>query len=258
MRTSRIVGGMEEVRLSRRRLLVSAGSGVLGIAVVNTLAACSDTDDPAGSTASSTPGASPSGAPATGEWQRVDLAFVSAYVLVRGGEAAVVDLGTEGSAQSIETVLKAAGSGWGSVKHVILTHQHSDHAGGLSEVAPLVDAALYAGADDVSAISSTKPLQPLKDGDEIFGLRIVGTPGHTAGHVSVFDPSTGVLVAGDALRATAGLEGPDARYTADMAQAAASVRKLAGLEVKTILPGHGAPVTTGAADALTKLAASLK
>ena len=84
------------------------------------------------------------------------------------------------------------------------------------------------------------------------------SPGHTAGHVAVFDPSTGVLVAGDALRATAGLEGPDARYTSDMAQAAASVRKLAALDVKTILPGHSAPVTTGAADALAKLADSLK
>lgn len=250
---------MEVARLSRRRLLVSAGSGVLGIAIVNTLAACADSDEPAGGgPAPSTPDAGSSGAAVTGDWQRVDLSFVSAYVLVRGGEAAVVDLGTAGSAQSIEAVLKAAGSGWGSVKHVILTHQHSDHAGGLAEVAPLVSASLYAGADDVSSISSTKPLKPLKDGDEVFGLQIVGTPGHTAGHVSVFDPSTGALVAGDALRATAGLEGPDARYTADMAQAAASVRKLAALDVRTILPGHGAPVTTGAADALKKLAQSLK
>lgn len=245
-------------KLSRRRLLVSAGAGVVGIAVVNTLAGCSSSDEPTGSSASGTPEAGSTGAALTGNWQRVDLSFVSAYVLVRGGEVAVVDLGTEGSADSIEAVLKGAGTGWDAVKHVILTHQHSDHAGGLSEVAPLVSASLYAGAADVSSITSTKPLKPLNDGDEVFGLRIVGTPGHTAGHVAVFDPSTGVLVAGDALRATAGLEGPDARYTADMAQAAASVRKLAALDVKTILPGHGAPVTTGAADALAKLADSLK
>jgi glyoxylase-like metal-dependent hydrolase (beta-lactamase superfamily II) len=248
--------------LSRRRLLVSAGAGVVGIAVVNTLAGCSSSDEPtAGSSPSGTPetgSTGSTGAAVTGNWQRVDLAFVSAYVLVRGGEVAVVDLGTEGSADSIEAVLKGAGTGWDAVKHVILTHQHSDHAGGLSEVAPLVSASLYAGAADVSSINSTKPLKPLNDGDEVFGLRIVGTPGHTAGPVAVFDPSTGVLVAGDALRATAGLEGPDARYTADMAQAAASVRKLAALDVKTILPGHGAPVTTGAADALAKLADSLK
>jgi glyoxylase-like metal-dependent hydrolase (beta-lactamase superfamily II) len=97
----------------------------------------------------------------------------------------------------------------------------------------------------------------VKDGDEVFGLRIIGTPGHTAGHVSVFDPDAKVLVAGDALRTTSGLEGSDPQYTADPIDAAASVRKLATLDVKTILPGHGDPLTAGAADELRKLAASL-
>jgi glyoxylase-like metal-dependent hydrolase (beta-lactamase superfamily II) len=112
---------------------------------------------------------------------------------------------------------------------------------------------LYSGAADVAAISSPTPLKPLADGDEIFGLRVIGTPGHTAGHVAVFDPSTGVLVAGDALRTTNGLTGPDPRYTADMEQAMASVRKLAELDVRMILPGHGEPLTSGAAEALAKL-----
>ena len=55
-----------------------------------------------------------------------------------------------------------------------------------------------------------------------------------------------------------GLVGPDPQYTDDMTVAAASVRKLATLPVKTILPGHGDPLTSGAAEALGKLAASLK
>jgi glyoxylase-like metal-dependent hydrolase (beta-lactamase superfamily II) len=45
--------------------------------------------------------------------------------------------------------------------------------------------------------------------------------------------------------------------TSDAAQAAASVRKMATLDVRTILPGHGEPLTTGAASALRNLAASL-
>jgi glyoxylase-like metal-dependent hydrolase (beta-lactamase superfamily II) len=110
----------------------------------------------------------------------------------------------------------------------------------------------------VPELDPARPLTPLKDGDEVFGLRIVGTPGHTPGHVAVFDPATGVLVAGDALRTTGGLVGPDPQYSEDMGQAAASVRKLAALDVRTILPGHGDPLTSGAAEALSKLAASLK
>ena len=191
------------------------------------------------------------------EWQRVNLSFVSAYLLVRGSEVAIVDLGTPGSESAIEQGLKGAGAGWDNVKHVILTHKHDDHAGGLAGVQPHVSATWYAGEADVSGIRSETALTPVKDGDEVFGLRIIGTPGHTAGHVSVFDPANGVLVAGDALRTTDGLAGSDPQYTADGKQAAASIKKLAALDIKQILPGHGDPLTSGAVDALKKLAASL-
>jgi glyoxylase-like metal-dependent hydrolase (beta-lactamase superfamily II) len=243
--------GMRRSGSTRRRLLVSAGSGVLGISVLTTMSACSATGDPAPGK-SSTPGAT-----ASGGWRRVDLSFVSAYLLVRGREVGVVDLGTAGSADAIEAALKAAGTGWDAVRHIVLTHRHADHAGGLAGVQTLVTASTYAGEADVAAIASAKPLKPVRDGDDVFGLQIIATPGHTPGHVSVFDPATGVLVAGDALRTTGGLTGSDPRYTADEAQARASVRRLATLDVRTILPGHGDPLTAGAADALRKLAASL-
>jgi len=238
---------------------------VLGISVLSTIPGCSGSGGtasggnaasaPAGqSTSAAGPSAGPQGA---GDWRRVDLSFVSAYLLVRGREVAVVDLGTAGSETAIEAALKAAGTGWDAVKHVVLTHKHPDHAGGLAGVQPLVSSSWYAGQADVAAINSETALTPVQDGDEVFGLQIIGTPGHTAGHICVFEPGTGVLVAGDALRTTAGLAGSDPQYTDDATQAAASVRKLAALDVRTILPGHGDPVTAGAAEALQKLAASL-
>ena len=56
---------------------------------------------------------------------------------------------------------------------------------GLLEAAP--DAMGYAGAEDIPAIAVPRALVPVADGDQVFGLRIVATPGHTKGHVAVLD-----------------------------------------------------------------------
>ena len=246
---------MGDLWFSRRQLLFTAGAGALGVAV---LGSCSSRPSarptPAGSPEAPVPAA---GGAVAGDWRRVTMSYVAAYILVRNGEAAIVDLGTAGSQSAIEEGLKAAGANWSSVKHIVLTHLHDDHIGGLAEIAPLVKASIYAGSGDLSSIISDKPLKPLAEGDEVFGMRVVETPGHTLGHISIFEPATGVLVAGDALRTSNGLERSDPQYTADEAKANDSVRKLAAMDIKAILPGHGEPLTAGAAQALRTLAAGL-
>jgi glyoxylase-like metal-dependent hydrolase (beta-lactamase superfamily II) len=252
-------------------MLVSIGSGVLGVAVLDTTTACGGSSSPAGGATSAGDASSQAAGAASGgastssaggatlAWHRVSLTIVSAYLLVRGSEVAIVDTGTVNSEDAIGAGLTAAGVGWGGVRHIVLTHKHPDHAGGLPSLQPAVPGAtLYAGRADIDGIpSSGKTVTALADGDEVFGLRALTTPGHTPGHISVFDPSTGVLVAGDALRTTNGLQGSDPQYTDNASDAAASVKKLALLDVRVILPGHGDPLTSGASDALRKLASSL-
>ena len=81
-----------------------------------------------------------------------------------------------------------------------------------------------AGVLDAPNITSPRAVKALKDGDALFGLTIIDTPGHTPGHISILEPVSGILVAGDALRTSAGaVVGPDASYTADMAEAQRSV-----------------------------------
>ncbi len=178
-------------------------------------------------------------------------------MLVRGKEAAVVDTGVAGSADAIGTVLDAAGPGWDGVRHVVLTHKHADHAGSIDEVLARASRATgYVGAADLAAVDAPG-VQALGDGEDVFGLRAIATPGHTAGHLAVFDAETGVLVAGDALTNQAGLAGSLPQFTEDEAAAAESVRKLARLAPRSILVGHGEPVVDGAAEALEQLADSL-
>ena len=190
---------------------------------------------------------------------QVNLGFVNAYVLVRGKEAAVVDTGTPNNAPKIADVVRTAGLSWDAVHHVILTHYHLDHIGSVGEVlAAAAKATAYAGAADIPQIKSPRPLKAVGDNDEVFGLRVIATPGHTPGHVCVFDPSGSLLILGDAMNnIESKLGGPNPQYTADMAQAHQSVKKLAKLKFERAVFGHGEPIDRGAAQAIAKLAATL-
>lgn len=195
--------------------------------------------------------------PAT--YNQVNLGFVNAYVLVRGNEVAVVDTGVAGSQSKIEEVIKAAGRAWSDVRHVILTHYHPDHAGSMDAVmAASTNATAYAGPLDIPQIKVSVPLQGVTDGQEIFGLQVVYTPGHTPGHISIYDPAGSALITGDALSNGGTLSGPSPQFTADMAMANESVKKLAQLNFEKAYFMHGNTIDAGASKAIAELAATLK
>jgi glyoxylase-like metal-dependent hydrolase (beta-lactamase superfamily II) len=180
-------------------------------------------------------------------------------LLARQGEVTVVDTGVAGSASAIEAGLGEIGLGWDAVGHVILTHKHDDHAGSVTEVLDRAAAATgYAGADDIASITAPRALTPLGDGDRVFDLDIIATPGHTPGHVCVLDSAAGVLVVGDALSAEGGVvAGPNPSFSEDMELAHESVRKLAGFEFDVVLMGHGGAIEGNASEQVTELAAGL-
>ena len=261
--------------IDRRTFIADLGRGAFALAIVG-IAGCSPTTlatmaptqagpTPAGGTPGGptpTPGVpGPTGGstpPAGGTaWTRVNLGFVSAYLLVRGGEAALVDTGVAGSGTAIQQALTDIGLDWDAVAHVILTHHHNDHQGSLPEALAAAPAATaYAGAEDLGAISSPREMTAVGDGHDVFGLRIVATPGHTAGSISVLDPVAGVLVAGDALRTERGRPTlPGAQFTVDMDEAVRSIVKLGGLAFETLLVGHGEPIESGAAALVAELGA---
>jgi glyoxylase-like metal-dependent hydrolase (beta-lactamase superfamily II) len=195
------------------------------------------------------------------EWHRVNLGFVSAYILYRNGEATIVDTGVEGSEGSIEAALAEIGLGWGDVGALVVTHLHPDHQGSVPAVVQATTEVLpwFAGAADIDRIDAPTEGQAVGDGDTVNeGLQIIETPGHTPGHISVLDPVAGILVAGDALNgANGGVVGANPSFSEDMDLANDSVAKLAGFDYEVALFGHGEPVLKGAATQVADLAQSL-
>jgi glyoxylase-like metal-dependent hydrolase (beta-lactamase superfamily II) len=124
-----------------------------------------------------------------------------------------------------------------------------------------------AGGGLMSLLSPLYPRGPvnlssrlrLLDGeDDIEALpdwQIVHTPGHTPGHISFFRESDRTLIIGDAFCTTKPesffdaaiaqppeLHGPPAYFTSNWNQATLSIRRLALLHPRILVPGHGKPL----------------
>src|SRR5204863_3469235 len=88
----------------------------------------------------------------------------------------------------------------------------------------------------------------LREGDDVSGFRVIDAPGHSAGHVVLWRESDGVLVLGDVLTnmdvmtGLPGLHEPKPYLTPDPAENRRSIRKVAALEPRLLLFGHGPPL----------------
>ncbi len=271
-------------RVTRRTFVTEFGRGVFAIAILGTgIAACTTSSgdsttssgdttpttgtDPTSTTSEETTTSDAAPEAAGGiSVTRVNLGIVSAYVLVRGREAVIVDTGNPGNAGDIEAGLSEVGLGWNDVGNVILTHRHPDHIGSLGPVMDNASEAFgYAGEADIPSIASPRPLTPVGDGDTVFGLSIIETPGHTPGSITVFDPVAGVVIVGDAINGAGsgvadsegGVGGANPRFSSDMAQAAESIKKLAALSFDSVYFGHGDPLEGNASQLVAELAGTL-
>ncbi|WP_079909784.1 MBL fold metallo-hydrolase [Paenibacillus sp. 32352] len=90
------------------------------------------------------------------------------------------------------------------------------------------------------------------------GIIVIGTPGHTPGHISLYHEPTRTLIAGDALVVAEGeLYGPSPEQTHDMEQAIQSLGKLKDYDIETVICYHGGRYTGDANRRIAELANSL-
>jgi hydroxyacylglutathione hydrolase len=119
-------------------------------------------------------------------------------VLIRDGAGDVTAAIDAPDARAVAAALKE--KGW-RLTHILTTHHHGDHTGGnlalkgetkCTIIGPRAEAAKVPGIDKTVGEGDTFKLGSLE-------VRVLDTPGHTAGHISYFIPSAGVAFVGDTL-----------------------------------------------------------
>ncbi|MFC2089180.1 MBL fold metallo-hydrolase [Bacteroidota bacterium] len=164
--------------------------------------------------------------------KRIQFANVAGYLLVYKGKAVLVDTGLPGTTSRFQKRLVQLGLQAGDVSLIVLTHTHFDHAGGAREIQKFTGARLAVHTTEapyLAAGSSPFPKGTRWKGKVIrtlgiifarrlsrypsvapdllidheldlrdFGIpgRVIHTPGHTKGSVSVF-LENGAMIVGD-------------------------------------------------------------
>jgi glyoxylase-like metal-dependent hydrolase (beta-lactamase superfamily II) len=193
----------------------------------------------------------------------------------------LVDAALPDQMEAISAALAEAGIGVRNLRRIIFTHQDLDHVGSGAALVHQSGAWVLAHAADAPYIEGGR--RPLKLSPEMLeqrpqlrkvlerlepiaideyvedgtrldlagGTRVISTPGHTPGHISLYLERSKVLIAGDALTAERGtLNGPNPNMTLVMPTAIQSIRRLADLQIDTIVCYHGGVVSEGANEQL--------
>jgi glyoxylase-like metal-dependent hydrolase (beta-lactamase superfamily II) len=203
---------------------------------------------------------------ADGVWQL--RGFPPNAINVYLAEDVLIDAGTRRSARRI---LKQLGGR--TVRAHALTHAHPDHQGSSDEICGRLGIEYLVGEKEVPYaerpekfrdIQSIHPYtrlsmrflpgpgrnvdRALAEGDEVAGFTVLEVPGHSPGHVAFWRERDGVLILGDVvnnlniLTGVPGLNEPPRFVAADPAENRRSARRLAGLEPRVMLFGHGRPL----------------
>ncbi len=186
---------------------------------------------------------------------------------------AMIDTGLPGNMGIISNFLKKLKYNINDISYIFITHYHPDHTGNVNAIKEISGAKIIAGenekekllnedlfnidyndvkstlnANEEEFYKTTDRINHIKRGkinadiylksEETFGnIKIINSPGHTKGHISVL--YNNILIAGDAINNTYGIKPPFKFFCEDYNEAVKSFNKLINIKSKIIIPFHG-------------------
>lgn len=190
----------------------------------------------------------------------LDCTEKSHVYLIKDKENILIDTGLPGEAEKILSEIESMNINLSSIKHILLTHHDIGHVGNAKILQDETGAALWASKEDVPYIIGKKSRLGVKrviqtfirykkptinyiyNGyEDIRGIKIISTPGHTPGHVMFMYKN--ILFTGDLFRIIKGkikLLPKDRNW--NQYKLEKSLGLLKNLECEWICPSHGIPI----------------
>ena len=226
-----------------------------------------------------------------GGLHRIGSDIVNSYLVVDADGVTVIDAGLPRYWDLLDAELASIGRTLDDVRALVLTHGDTDHIGfaarlyrekgiaafvhaadveraqlkvkkpsfgwGPVRVGPLMGFLWYSARQGGLRIPPAEHLQTMTDGEvlDVPGHpRIIHTPGHTPGSVSVHVPAVDAVMLGDTFttrNVLTGVTGPKpAPFTLQPDEAVRSLDRLADVNATWVLPGHGPTWDGGVSEAV--------
>jgi glyoxylase-like metal-dependent hydrolase (beta-lactamase superfamily II) len=209
----------------------------------------------------------------------IPLGVVNAF-LINHDELTLIDTGYEGSTHQLIQAVEQIGRVPSDIRHILITHCHADHTGGLADIQKICEATTYLHPVDAAMVRQGKALRPLtpapgllnkalfkafiakspaqitpakvdhevSDGELLNvagGIRAIHVPGHCAGQLAFFWPQQGgVMFAADTASNMGWLQ-PSIAYE-NYEEGLRSLRKLTVHHFETACFGHGKAIRKNA------------
>ena len=218
--------------------------------------------------------------------------LINSFALVQDdGSVTLVDTGLKKAPARIVAALASIGKHPSDVTRIVLTHVHPDHAGGAAEMGRRTGAPVLVHGDDHGwarsgritggndpgtrlgrlfartgdgKIEAFEPGPALVDGELLpvgGGVRVVHTPGHSPGHISLLVEGTQTLITGDALfnfRFLRGARISPAFLCSDFAMTQRTAHRLGDLEYDVVAFTHGPEIRDRARETVRGLLSDLE
>ena len=212
---------------------------------------------------------------------------VHAFLIDNGGELTLIDSLFDNDGKIIIDEIQRQRRKITDLKHIILTHAHRSHIGGVAALKRASNATVYSHQWEQGIIAGERKATPvglwpkpplavyklqfglalglaphvpcqvdkeLKDGDHLGPLEIVSTPGHTPGSLSFYWKDCKALFCGDVMVTWPYIAPGWPGLTLDNQQNLHSLGKLSdALDVEIVCSGHGSPITQGGAAIMRRL-----